>query len=89
MMPGGIGRQKEGADMPFIMRVTAEQPFLIQVHGRNLHLLLGRAAALSAEEVKSPQVQHLLKNGLARLEDLGKKPNPEAPAAKKKLKGHK
>jgi len=72
------------------LRNVSKQSFLIHLRGGgNLHLLPGRAVALSAEELKSSQVQHLLNGGLARLERLGKETEAEAPAAKKKLKRHK
>jgi len=70
------------------LRNISTQSFLIRVQGGgNLHLLPGRALTLSAEELKSPQVQHLLNGGLARLEKLGKEAETAVPAAKKKIEG--
>jgi hypothetical protein len=43
--------------------------------GRKIILYPGKAFSLSAEELRSPQVQSLLQSGLVNLEKTGKKPS--------------
>ncbi len=55
------------------LRNVSSQSFLLQTPGGgNRHLLPGRAVTLSVEEIKSPQIQQLLKGGFVQIEKLGK-----------------
>lgn len=59
------------------------RPLLIQkINGPLVHLLPGRALALTDEELATGQVQSLIAGGLARVQQLG------APAGARKLSGH-
>ena len=65
--------------MDALRNVSNQSLFLPKPGGGNTHLLPGRAVTLSAEDVKSPQVQQLLKGGFVQLEKLGKPGKDPAP----------
>ena len=65
------------------LRNVSSQSFLLQTPGGgNRHLLPGRAVTLSVEEIKSPQIQQLLKGGFVQIEKLGKQKKVSALADK-------
>ncbi len=66
-----------------VLRNISSQSFIVRKQGGgNMHLLPGRAITLSAEELKSPQVQQLLNRGFAQVEKLGM-PEKAAPLVAK------
>lgn len=65
------------------LRNISNQSFILPKQGGgSMHLLPGRAVALSAEEMTSSQVQQLLRGGFVQVEKLGKPVEPAAPVAK-------
>lgn len=72
------------------LRNVSSQSFVLQKKGGgSMHLFPGRAVALSAEELKSPQVQQLLKSGFAHIEKLAKSEGVGVRAAKEERHGEK
>ena len=64
-----------------LVRNKSSQMLGINIKGRVIPLLPEKAFALSAEELRSPQVQSLLQSGLVKLEKAGKEPSgPSIPA---------
>jgi hypothetical protein len=62
--------------MDALRNVSSQSLILQKPGGGNVHLLPNRAVTLSAEELQSPQVQAMVKNGLAAIEKLGAPPPP-------------
>ena len=70
--------------MDALRNVSNQSLILQKPGGGNVHLLPDRAITLSAEELQMPQVQNMVRSGLAQIEKLGAPPAPAVPSDRRR-----